>query len=67
VLDAFRAYVQHHGYPPTLTELAEAIGVQSVNAVSQHLQQLEAKGLVTRVKGRPRAIRLIEDHPEESD
>jgi repressor LexA len=44
VYDLLLFYIRQHGYPPTMKELAELIGVRSVNAVAEHLKALERKG-----------------------
>jgi SOS-response transcriptional repressor LexA len=46
--------------PPTLRELAAALGWRSVASVREYLQRLQAKGLVRVVAGRARAIRRVE-------
>ncbi len=53
-----RRYVARHGYAPTLREMQQAMGWRSVNAVTHHLHQLEAVGLVERDYGEVRGIRL---------
>lgn len=43
VFDLLVAYINQHGYPPTLSELADMLGVSSSNAVLLHLRALEKK------------------------
>ncbi len=43
VFDLLVAYINQHGYPPTLSELADMLGVSSSNAVLLHLRALERK------------------------
>lgn len=43
VFDLLVAYINQHGYPPTLYELADMLGVSSSNAVLLHLRALERK------------------------
>lgn len=50
--------MRHIGYGPTYRELAELIGVASVNAVVGHLHALRAKGIVTWHPQRPRSLKL---------
>ncbi|MCS5873776.1 hypothetical protein LN650_19995 [Klebsiella pneumoniae subsp. pneumoniae] len=40
------AYINQHGYPPTLSELADMLGVSSSNAVLLHLRALERKNFI---------------------
>lgn len=44
------------GYPPSIREIAEAVGLQSTSSVSYHLTQLEEKGLLRREDKKPRAV-----------
>lgn len=63
VLDAIRGYIQAHGYPPTVREIAQAIGVSAPATVAQHLDALERKGYLTRgyagLGGRKRSSRTL--------
>lgn len=49
-------YVGEHGYSPTISEIGEAIGVSSPNAVRNHLTKMEEAG---RIKTTPRIARSI--------
>lgn len=51
--------VEHKGYPPTLREIADAVGVRSTGTVARHLKSLEAQCLITR---RGRLARAISTH-----
>lgn len=59
VLDCVEAFRSRTGYPPTLQEIGEAIGVRNVNAVRGHLAALEKKGYVTRTPDKARSIRIL--------
>lgn len=59
VYDLLLFYIRQHGYPPTMKELAELIGVRSVNAVAEHLRALQRKGLITISRGAARAISIV--------
>ena len=50
-----------HGYPPTLREISEALGI-NVSAVHQHMQALRRKGYVIWNPKMPRTIRIVEVH-----
>jgi len=56
-----RGFVREHGYPPTLREIGEAIGL-AVSTVSYHLSILEADGFLSRGPGRPRTA-VERSHP----
>lgn len=61
VLRLIAEKVNQVGYPPTLQELADGIGVSSKNAVLKHLQALEKKGYIgKREGGAARGIRILE-------
>jgi repressor LexA len=59
VLDAIAARQQTHGRPPTVRELAQALGVGSTATIHQHLRVLEAKGFLARPRYRRRALRPL--------
>ncbi len=58
ILDFIRQYIQSTGSAPTLRKIADAIGVNSLATVHEHLQALEEKGLIKRKSGKARAIEL---------
>jgi repressor LexA len=49
------------GYPPTLREIGEHMGIKSTNGVNDHLKALERKGYLVREELKSRALRPIED------
>src|SRR5438477_3030050 len=51
-------YVDQHGYPPTVREIGEAVGLASPSTVHAHLANLERAGLLRRDPTKPRAIEL---------
>jgi len=51
-------YVEGHGYPPTVREIGEAIGLASPSTVHAHLANLERAGLLRRDPTKPRALEL---------
>jgi repressor LexA len=53
------AYVDEHGYPPTVREIGEAVGLASPSTVHAHLASLEREGLIRRDPTKPRAIELV--------
>ena len=53
------AYVDGHGYPPTVREIGESVGLASPSTVHAHLANLERAGLIRRDPTKPRAIELV--------
>src|SRR5438132_2624146 len=58
ILDFLTEYVDAHGYPPTVREIGEAVGLASPSTVHAHLANLERAGLLRRDPTKPRAIEL---------
>jgi len=52
-------YGDRHGYPPTVREIGEAVGLASPSTVHAHLANLERAGLLRRDPTKPRALELI--------
>jgi repressor LexA len=52
-------YVDRHGYPPTVREIGEAVGLASPSTVHAHLANLERAGLLRRDPTKPRALELV--------
>ncbi len=52
-------YVDSHGYPPTVREIGEAVGLASPSTVHAHLANLERAGLLRRDPTKPRALELV--------
>ena len=52
-------YVDQHGYPPTVREIGDAVGLASPSTVHAHLANLERAGLLKRDPTKPRAIELV--------
>jgi len=57
ILDFLSAYINVHGYSPSMREIAEAIG-RSVSTVYYHMQLLEKWGLVTHQPRKARSYRV---------
>jgi len=64
LLTYLETFLAERGYIPTLAEMAEALGVSSLQAVKDHLTALERKGYLRRYPGRPRAIELLSRRSE---
>jgi repressor LexA len=59
ILDFIRSEVREKGYPPSVREIGEAVGLASSSTVHGHLDRLEKKGFIRRDPTKPRAIELI--------
>jgi repressor LexA len=56
VLEVIRDWVERFGYPPSVREIGEAVGLQSTSSVAHQLRTLERKGYLRRDPNRPRAV-----------
>ncbi len=56
VLEVIRESVERRGYPPTVREIGEAVGLTSTSSVSHQLATLQKKGFLRRDPSRPRAV-----------
>ena len=59
VLQTIRNAVERRGYPPSMREIGEAVGLTSPSSVAHQLSSLERKGYLRRDPNRPRAIEVI--------
>ena len=59
IYDYVTRYVDDHGYPPTVREIGEAVGLASPSTVHAHLANLERAGLIRRDPTKPRALELV--------
>lgn len=57
VLDFIVTKIEEAGYPPTIREIGEFMGIRSTNGVSDHLRALERKGYLVRDESKSRALR----------
>ena len=69
IWEFLQQYVDRHGYPPTVREIGEAVGLASPSTVHAHLANLERAGLLKRDPTKPRALELartrrVEPEPE---
>jgi repressor LexA len=58
VLEVIRDSVQRRGYPPSMREIGEAVGLTSTSSVSHQLRTLQGKGFLRRDPNRPRAVEV---------
>ena len=59
VLEVIRNSVDRRGYPPSIREIGEAVGLTSPSSVAHQLAALERKGYLRRDPHRPRAIEVV--------
>jgi repressor LexA len=64
ILEVIRASVTTRGYPPSIREIGDAVGLTSTSSVAHQLRTLERKGFLRRDPNRPRAVdvRAADDH-----
>ncbi|SDC97996.1 transcriptional repressor LexA [Rhodococcus tukisamuensis] len=69
VLEVIRASVSERGYPPSIREIGDAVGLTSTSSVAHQLRTLEKKGYLRRDPNRPRAVdvRGLDDGVAASD
>ncbi len=59
ILDFITARIEEQGYPPTIREIGEEMGIRSTNGVNDHLKALERKGFLIREGLKSRALRPV--------
>ncbi len=67
ILDFIIQQIRIKGYPPSVREIGEAVGLQSSSTVHSHLTQLEQKGYIKRDPTKPRAIMILKDSSGDED
>lgn len=60
ILDFIIEYMRTEGRPPTNREIGQAVGIRSTGHIDHHLNALERKEMITRVRGKSRGIQLNE-------
>ena len=59
ILEVIKATVDSRGYPPSIREMGDAVGLASSSSVAHQLKVLEAKGFLRRDPNRPRALEVL--------
>jgi len=59
VLEFINTYLEDHGYPPTVREVAAHFGFRSPRAAHDHMKALQRKGYLRVQAGRPRAVEVV--------
>jgi repressor LexA len=57
ILEVITAFTAEHGYPPSVREIGERVGLSSSSTIHAHLKALERRGLISRDPTKPRALR----------
>ncbi|MEK3989666.1 MULTISPECIES: transcriptional repressor LexA [Robertmurraya] len=60
ILEYIKEEVKQKGYPPSVREIGEAVGLASSSTVHGHLARLESKGYIRRDPTKPRAIEILD-------
>ncbi len=59
IFDFIKSEIISKGYPPTVREIGQNVGLKSTSTVHGHLDRLEEKGLIRRDRTKPRAIEIM--------
>ncbi len=62
ILEYMKKTVREKGYPPSVREICDAVGLKSTSTVHGHLERLERKGYIRRDPAKPRAIEIFSDN-----
>jgi repressor LexA len=63
ILDVIQRSVSSRGYPPSMREIGDAVGLSSLSSVTHQLNQLELSGYLRRDPNRPRALEVLIELP----
>lgn len=61
ILAFIRSSIEHDGFPPTVREIGEAVGLESPSTVHRHLTLLVEQGRIVKHPTKPRALRIMPD------
>ena len=61
ILEYIKESILRKGYPPSVREICEAVGLKSTSSVHSHLEALERNGYIRRDPTKPRTIEIIDD------
>lgn len=64
ILEFLRDHALSHAYPPTVREIGLAVGLSSSSTVQNHLNSLEARGLIRRDPAKSRTVEVVDARPE---
>ena len=60
ILDFIKHEIEMKGYPPSVREICQAVGLKSTSTVHAHLNHLEDQGLIRRDSTKPRALEVVD-------
>lgn len=63
ILEAIRASLRDRGFPPSIREIGEAVGLSSSSTVHSHLRTLERHRYIRRDPAKPRSLVVVEQGP----
>ena len=66
ILEVIQRSIARHGYPPSMREIGDAVGLKSLSSVTHQLNQLELSGYLRRDAGKTRAMEVLIDLPQPS-
>ncbi|MFW0108207.1 transcriptional repressor LexA [Rothia sp. P7181] len=67
ILTAISEAIDTHGYPPSMREIGDIVGLASLSSVTHQLSQLEKLGYIRRDPKRPRAIEILAEEQETTE
>ena len=67
ILEVIQRSIARHGYPPSMREIGDAVGLKSLSSVTHQLNQLELSGYLRRDAGKTRAMEVLIDLPGHLD
>ncbi|GAB6423461.1 hypothetical protein bcgnr5372_28320 [Bacillus luti] len=62
ILNFLQKRIQECGYPPSIREIGEGMGISSPSTIHSHLLKLEEKGFIHRDHSKPRAIKILKSN-----
>ena len=63
IFQFIKDFLTEHGYPPSVREIGQAVGLKSSSTVHGYLDKLEESGMIRRDPTKPRAIDLLDEKP----
>ena len=63
ILEVIQRSIAQYGYPPSMREIGDAVGLKSLSSVTHQLNQLELSGYLRRDAGKTRAMEVLIDLP----
>ena len=67
ILDYMKEYVTKWGYPPTVRDIAAALGIRSTSTVHKSIASLEEKGFIKKQAGKRRAMDIVGSEPPQAN